>query len=65
MPGTTIEWYELNQLTIPAYQQVCRNLEAMNLRKVWVSTPIERIREKMLYLRATEFSGRKADAMYY
>ncbi len=50
MPSPSSKWYELNQFTVTADQQMRRYLEAANLTKVRMRIPVQPIGKKIFNL---------------
>ena len=63
MPGALRKRHELDHAAVAANQQVCRYLDAANLRVIRMGFPVERIREQRFDLGAAELTGRQADAV--
>ena len=65
MPRPLIERHELQHLTVPADQQVCRHFESADFVEVRMRIEVELVRKQRLDLRPTKLSGRQADAVQY
>ncbi len=63
MPRAQIERHELRDLSAAIDQEVGGNGKARKIAQSGISRTVEAVLEQLLDMRATELSGRKADAM--
>jgi len=64
VPGTPVQWNELDKLTVATYQDVGGDLQILDLTIIRMFIGIQGVAEKLLDTSPSESSRREADRMY-